>query len=113
MKSDFANRRDLRRSVPGRKVIFSARVIAANIIGPRQVSLTLSEIPILTERVRLLLGFPEGIGLPEGFVAGNPETARGGATGLRTTGEGRVVLGLPIQDWALQQAIALRRVKTD
>lgn len=90
-----------------------AQVIAANIIGPRQVSLTLSEIPTLTERVRLLLGFPEGIGLPEGFVAGNPETARGAATLLRTTGEGRVVLGLPIQDWALQQAIALRRVRTD
>lgn len=90
-----------------------ARVIVAGIIGPRQVSLTLSEVPTLTERSRLLLGFPEGIGLPEGFVAGNPETAGGAATQLRTTGEGRVVLGLPIQDWALQQAIALRWVKTD
>ena len=73
--------------------------------------LTLSHAPRQTEDCRLLLGFPDGIGSPEGFVKGTPALARGGATNLRTAGEAVPGLGLHLQDWALQQAIAVTPVQ--
>lgn len=83
-------------------------IVAARISAPREVVLTLSSAPQALERTHLALGFPEGIGLPEGFVNGDPALARGAATGLRTAGGGPDPFGDPLHDWALQQRIAPR-----
>ena len=89
-----------------------ATVIDAQITGPHEVRLTLSHAPLQPNDCRLILGFPKGLGRPEGFVTGTPDTARGGATNLRTTGESIPTLGLHLQDWALQQVIALTPAQT-
>lgn len=81
------------------------RIVAARISAPREVTLTL-------DKTILALGFPEGVGVPEGFVGGDPATARGGATGLRTTGDGLDAFGEPVRDWALQGRIAPRWSET-
>lgn len=86
----------------------TCRIVAARISGAREVTLDLSERPDRLDRTRLSLGFPEGIGLPEGFVNGDPSTARGGATGLRTSGGETGPFGEILQDWALQQLITPR-----
>ena len=88
-----------------------ATLVDASITGPREVRLTLSHAPRQTEDCRLLLGFPDGIGSPEGFVKGTPALARGGATNLRTAGEAVPGLGLHLQDWALQQVIGVTPVQ--
>lgn len=90
----------------------ATRIVAARISGPREVTLVLSEVPGNLAKSRLTLGFPEGIGQPEGFVGGDPTSARGGATGLRARGEGIGPFGEPVWDWALQQRIAPRRSET-
>ena len=82
-----------------------ATLVDASITGPREVRLTLSHAPRRPEDCSLILGFPQGISGPEGFVAGTPDLARGGATNLRTQGEPVPGLGLHLQDWALQQVI--------
>lgn len=84
------------------------RIVGARISAPREVTLTLSEPPQTLHNTFLALGFPEGVGLPEGFVGGNPANARGGATSLRTAGDGLDAFGKPIQDWALQGRIVPR-----
>lgn len=86
----------------------ATRIVDARVSGPREVSLTLSETPPHLEKTLLALGFPDGIAMPEGFVAGDPATARGGATGLRTGGGDPGPFGEPIQDWALLQRIVPR-----
>lgn len=83
-------------------------IVEARITGPREVVLTLSAAPQALDKARLVLGFPEGIGVPEGFVDGDPATAQGAATGLRTTGDSPGPFAEPLQDWALQQRIAPR-----
>lgn len=88
------------------------RIVAAKVTGPREVTLTLSEPPQDVKRTVLGLGFPDGIGLPEGFVQGDPALARGGATGLRTTGGDPDPFGDVLHDWALQQAIVPRGSET-
>lgn len=90
----------------------TTRIVDARITGPREVSLELSEPPPTVEKTFLVLGFPEGIGLPEGFVNGDPETARGGVTGLRSHRAGVGPFGEPVHDWALQQRIAPRWSQT-
>lgn len=83
----------------------TTRIVSARITGPREVVLTLSETPPHLEKTWLALGFPEGINMPEGFVNGDPGTACGAATGLRTTGGDPGPFGKSLQDWALQQRI--------
>jgi hypothetical protein len=90
----------------------TVRIVAARISAPREVMLTLSEPPQTLDKTLVALGFPEGIGVPEGFVGGDPATARGGATGLRTRGDGLDAFGEPVQDWALQGRIAPRWSET-
>lgn len=87
----------------------ATRIVAAQITGRREVTLTLSEVPSELDRTFLALGFPEIIGAPEGFVGGDPTTAQGAATGLRTRGDSAGPFGEPIQDWALLQQIVPRR----
>ena len=90
----------------------TTRIVASRISGPREITLVLSEAPAELAKARLTLGFPQGIGRPEGFVGGDPATAGGGATGLRTLGEGHDPFGEPLRDWALQQRITPRRSET-
>lgn|GEM_PF-1721525 len=90
----------------------ATRIVAARITGPREVMLALSEPPAVLDRTLLALGFPEGIGLPEGFVNGDPQTARGAVTGLRARRAGVGPFGEPVHDWALQQRIAPRWSQT-
>lgn len=85
----------------------SAGLVEAAIVGPRSVRLELSHPVNDVAGCKLLLGFPDGIGRPEGFVTGTPALARGGATNLRTVGEAAPGLGLKLQDWALQQVIGV------
>ena len=87
----------------------ATRIVAAQITGRREVTLTLSEVPSGLDRTFLALGFPEIMGVPEGFVGGDPATAQGAATGLRTRGDGAGPFGEPIQDCALLQQIVPRR----
>ena len=91
----------------------TTRVVAARISGPRNVTLMLSDPPESLQGTLLALGFPEGIGLPEGFTGGDPATARGAATALCTTGGDPGPFGAPVQDWALQQRITPRWSETD
>ncbi len=84
----------------------TTRIIGVRVTGPREVMLELSEPPSAAEKARLVLGFPEGIGVPEGFVGGDPKTARGGLTCLRALCDGVGPFGEPVHDWALQQRIA-------
>lgn len=84
----------------------ATRIVETRVTGPREVSLMLSETPPYLEKTLLALGFPDGITMPEGFVAGDPTSAHGGATGLRTRGGDAGPFGEPLQDWALQQRIA-------
>lgn len=84
----------------------ATRIVETRVTGPREVSLMLSETPPHLEKTLLALGFPDGITMPEGFVAGDPTSAHGGATGLRTRGGDAGPFGEPLQDWALQQRIA-------
>ena len=79
-------------------------LVGATVTGPREVRLDLSG-PLTEGKALVTLGFPDGIGHPEGFVLGNPDSARGGATTLRTVGEPAPGLGLRLHDWALQQVI--------
>ena len=79
-------------------------LVGATVTGPREVRLDLSG-PLTKGKALVTLGFPDGIGHPEGFVLGNPDSARGGATTLRTVGEPAPGLGLRLHDWALQQVI--------
>lgn len=90
----------------------ATRIVAARIKGPREVELTLSEPPPLLEKTFLALGFPEGTSTPEGFVGGDPATANGGATGLRTAGGDIGPFGETLKDWALQQRIVPRWSET-
>jgi hypothetical protein len=90
----------------------TTRIVMARVSGPREVLLTLSEPPPHLEKTLLGLGFPDGIALPEGFVGGDPATARGAATALRTTGGDPGPFGEILQDWALQQRIAPRWSET-
>jgi hypothetical protein len=90
----------------------TTRIVSARVSGPREVLLTLSEPPPYLEKTLLGLGFPDGIALPEGFVGGDPATARGAATALRTTGGDPGPFGEILQDWALQQRIAPRWSET-
>lgn len=83
----------------------TTRIVAARIAGPREVILTLSEPPQSLVKTQLALGFPDGIGVPEGFVGGNPATANGAATEIRTQGGAPGPFGEILQDWALQQRI--------
>lgn len=53
------------------------------------------------------LGLPPDLGFPEGFVAGDPASARGACSNLRTDGDGTEVLGLPLWDWAIYQTIPI------
>jgi hypothetical protein len=85
----------------------TAKILAATITGPREVELSLTQAPLPGVECGLWLGFPEGIGTPEGFLAGDPTTARGGCTNLRTAGNGTARVGLPLQDWALQEVFVL------
>lgn len=87
----------------------ATRIVAARITGPREITLTLSEAPAGLDKTCLALGFPEIIGAPEGFVGGDPATAQGAATGLRTRGDGAGPFGEPVEDWALLQQIVPRR----
>lgn len=90
----------------------ATRIVEARVTGPREVTLTLSETPPHLEKTLLALGIPDGITMPEGFVKGDPATAQGGATGLRTRGGDPGPFGEPLQDWALQQRIAPRWSQT-
>jgi hypothetical protein len=87
-------------------------IATVRIAGPRLVAIGLSAVPPARTRASLLLGFPLGIGKPEGFVRGDPATARGGGSLLKTAGDGQACLGQPVRDWALQQRIALRWEET-
>lgn len=89
------------------------QIVAARISGPREVTLTLSKTPPHLEKTWLALGFPETISQPEGFVAGDPATARGAATGLCTRAKGVGPFGGPIRDWALQGRIVPHWSETD
>lgn len=90
----------------------TTRITAAQISGAREVTLTLSEAPPHLEKTLLTLGFPHGIGLPEGFSGGDPALAGGGATGLRTGGGGPDPFAGTLHDWALQQRIVPRWSET-
>lgn len=91
----------------------ATRIASARISGARDVTLTLSETPPTLERTLLTLGFPHGIGMPEGFSGGDPTSACGGATALRTSGGGPDPFGGTLHDWALQQRIAPGWSETD
>lgn len=90
----------------------TVRVISARISGPREVTLALSQAPESLERSRITLGFPQDIGQPEGFVQGDPSTARGAATNLCSASAEPDVLGQALAHWALQQRIAPRWSQT-
>lgn len=84
-----------------------ADIASARISGPRAVVLTLTADPGPKAAAVLQIGLPPTRGLPEGFVGGDPSTAKGGGCNLRTTGEGAFVHGLPLYDWAVQQSVPL------
>lgn len=84
-----------------------AAIAHVAITGPREIAIHLMTAPAPGARCSLWLGFPPGIGRPEGFLRGDPALAGGGCTNLRTAGDGSSCLGLPIQDWAVQQSIAV------
>lgn len=90
----------------------TTRIVAARISGQREVTLALSETPPHLEKTLLALGFPDGIGPPEGFAGGDPATAQGGATALRTSKGDPGPFGDILHDWALQQRIAPRWSQT-
>ena len=85
-------------------------LLGASILGPRDVRLDLSA-PLVAGRALVSLGYPDGIGHPEGFVLGDPASAKGGATTVRTTGSAAPGSGLHLHDWALQQLIAVTGLK--
>lgn len=82
------------------------------VTGPRQITLRLSGDPGPKAVGVLHLGLPPTRGLPEGFVGGDPATAKGGGSQLRTAGDGAAVYGLALHDWAVQQSIPLARPET-
>jgi len=84
-------------------------LLGASILGPREVRLDLSA-PVVAGKALIYLGYPDGIGPPEGFVLGDPASAKGGATTVRTTGSAAPGSGLHLHDWALQQVIAVSGV---
>lgn len=82
-------------------------LLGAQVSGPRQVCVQLSDDPGAGSVAVLHLGLPAVRDLPEGFVAGDPATAKGGATNLRGTHPAAHVCGLPLYDWAVQQSVVV------
>jgi hypothetical protein len=80
-------------------------IVGHEIVGDRAVRLRLSHAPLPDVSARLTLGVPPDIGNPEGFVTGDPATARGACTNLRTEGDGSQILGFPLQDWAIHTSV--------
>ena len=84
----------------------TAALAGVHISGPREVTLTLDRDPGGDAAGIIRLGLAPERGLPEGFVQGNPATAKGGGTNLRTA-HGLDVYGHTLHDWAVQQSIAV------
>ncbi len=80
-------------------------ILRCDIVGEREVLVRLSHTPTPGVPARLTLGLPPEIGLPEGFTAGDPRTARGACSNLRTEGDGVQILGLPLRDWAIHHSV--------
>lgn len=86
-----------------------ASLAKVQISGPREVTLTLDRDPGADAAGTLRLGLAPARGLPEGFVQGDPATAKGGGTNLRTS-QSHDVYGHPLHDWAVQQSIPVATV---
>jgi len=89
-----------------------AEITALAVTGRREITLTLSADPGEVDVARLVLGAtPKGSGGQEGFVDGDPRTASGGATNIRTTGSDTDAWGRVLHDWALLTDIEVVRAR--
>lgn len=81
-------------------------IAAAAITAPRQITVTLTGDPGAITSGRLVLGkVPVADARREGFVDGDPRTATGGATNIRTIGTDTDAWGRVLHDWAILQEI--------
>ncbi len=83
----------------------AVKIVEATITGDCEVQLQMD--CILQSGTQLTLGLPPDVGLPEGFVAGDPGSARGACSNLRTEGDGTDVLGQKLWDWAIHQTVPI------
>lgn len=81
-----------------------AALAEVHISAPREVTLTLDRDPGTDVAGIIRLGLAPARGLPEGFVQGDPATAKGGGTNLRSS-RGHDIYGQTLHDWAVQQSI--------
>ncbi|WP_161347404.1 hypothetical protein [Frigidibacter albus] len=83
-----------------------AAITGVALTGRREITIGLSADPGASACARLILGAtPAGGSGQEGFVGGDPATATGGATNIRTIGTDTDAWGRVLHDWALLSEI--------
>ncbi|MBC7140461.1 MAG: hypothetical protein H5U17_17575 [Defluviimonas sp.] len=80
------------------------------ITGPRQITVTLTRDPAGATGKLVLGHTPAAATRREGFTGGDPRTATGGATNIRTAGSDTDAWGRILHDWAVLQEIEVKEV---
>jgi len=83
-------------------------IAGVEIIGPRQITVALTGDPAEATGKLILGHTPAAARRCEGFIEGDPRTATGGATNIRTVGTDTDAWGRLLHDWAVLQEIDVK-----